>query len=417
MGYGVEGIMAVYSYQAVDLDNGAITGTVVADTPRQARDTLRARGLTIQQVMTVDGTRSGSGGVGLLRRWSTTLPYRRRAEAVDIIRELSTLLGAGIPLLEALDTIAQQHGGLLRTSILLLRDRVAEGLSLADAMRQQPQAYDELTINIVDVGETAGALDVVLDQLAQYQEQALQFRNRVLSAILYPGIVLTAGVGVCLFLMTYVVPNILSTLIEAGRPLPLMTRIVKSVSDFLMQYWWVLGLLTIGVGISITIASRTAAGRFGLHRLQLRLPIMGTLFRKQAIMRIALVIATLMRTGITFVRSIQIARNTAHNQVIASALARCEIAVAAGQDIGEALRQTRAFPPMVVQIFTVGQQSGRLEDMLSRLAIDYERQIASATGRLAATLEPLLIILLAIIVGCIAFATILPILEAGNVLQ
>lgn len=417
MGYGVEGIMAVYSYQAVDRDNGAITGTVVADTPRQARDTLRARGLTIQQVTTVDGTRSGIGGVGLLRRWSTTLPYRRRAEVVDIIRELSTLLGAGIPLLEALDTIAQQHGGLLRTSILLLRDRVAEGLSLADAMRQQPQAYDELTINIVDVGETAGALDVVLDQLAQYQEQALQFRNRVLSAILYPSIVLTAGVGVCLFLMTYVVPNILSTLIEAGRPLPLMTRIVKSVSDFLMQYWWVLGLLTIGVGISITIASRTAAGRFGLHRLQLRLPIMGSLFRKQAIMRIALVIATLMRTGITFVRSIQIARNTAHNQVIASALARCEIAVAAGQDIGEALRQTRAFPPMVVQIFTVGQQSGRLEDMLSRLAIDYERQIASATGRLAATLEPLLIILLAIIVGCIAFATILPILEAGNVLQ
>jgi len=404
--------MPVFTYKAIPqgaVTNQAVTGTLTADSPRQARDTLRARGLTIQHVSTQASTAS-------LSRLRFRLPgQRHQAKTVMFIGELSTLLGAGIPLLDAIDTILRQHHGAFHNTVLELRDRIAAGVGLADAMREQPDVFDELTVTITEVGENSGTLDAVLAQLAGFKQRSQQFKGRVANALIYPCIVLLLGAAVSLFLMTFVLPNMLNALIEADRELPLVTKLVKSCSDFLIYRWWLIIAAAAVGGLALIAVFRSKRFRYQWHRTQLHLPAIGILIRKQAIARVAMVVATLMRSGVEFVRAIQIAQRTTHNLALRQALRQCEAAVHAGQDIADGLEDTGAFPPTVLQIFSVGQQSGKLETMLDRLARDYDQQVAIASQRLGAMLEPFLILIMVFMVGAILFATILPILETANV--
>jgi general secretion pathway protein F len=235
--------------------------------------------------------------------------------------------------------------------------------------------------------------------------------------LIYPAIVSIVAILASLFLMTFVVPKILEPLLEQGLPLPLPTRIVKGTSDFVLAWWWALALVCAGVVTAFTMFIRQPAGRMKWHTLLLRTPLLGDLIRKQAIVHVAVVLSTLLRSGIVFVRALQIAQRTTSNLVLRDAMRRCEVAVSAGEDIGDALERTEAFPPMVVQIFALGQQSGRLEEMLDRLAIAYEQQVSAAAQRFTAVLEPAMIVTLALFVFFIVMATVLPILEAGNAIQ
>jgi type II secretory pathway component PulF len=283
-------------------------------------------------------------------------------------------------------------------------------------MREQPDVFDKLCIQMVDVGENSGTLDVVLEQLSSFAERSLEFKDRVTSALLYPVLVLVMSMGVGMFLMTIVVPMLLDNLLDAGRPLPLPTRVLKSLSDGVRYHGWWIGLVAMIAVFAIIAVLRTDRGKLLSHRLLLRLPLVGSMARKQEIARVAMIVSTLMKSGIVFLQAIETAARSTKNVVIGRALLSGRDAVLAGRDIGEALAPTGVFPPMVIQIFTVGQQSGKLEEMLDRLAATYERQVNSSATRLAAALEPILIVFLSLFVGFILFATILPILEAGNVL-
>jgi type II secretory pathway component PulF len=414
--------MAVFSYKAIDGNDAPVRGTVVADTARQARDLLRGRGLEIEKV--AQARRSGgevkrAGLFQALGGLPGRLPLRRSdaGGVTTFIRELATLLSVGLPLLESMDTIIRQQRGPFRTALQRLRDRVSSGVGLADAMAEDPGLFDNLCVTITRVGESAGTLDGVLEQLADFREKSARFRNRVANALLYPAIVLLTGIGVSLFLMTFVVPNLLEALTDSGKALPLPTRIVKAGSDLLIHRWWA---LLLGAGLVVALGTAlvsTPRGRLGWHRLQLRIPVIGELIRKQSIGRVVMVLSTLLRSGVVFEQAIKIAQRTTGNLVIRAALVRCEQAVKAGGDISASLDGDDAvFPPTAVQVFAVGQQSGRLESMLERLARDYDRQVDTGAARLVAVLEPVMIVMLAVIVGTIAFATILPILEAGDVL-
>ena len=415
--------MAVFTYKATDAAAADQSGTITADTPRQARDLLRSRGLTVRDLedyaphttspATQTGTRLALPGRRVKRR--SRAP--RRHLVTQLLREVSTLLGVGVPLVEALDTISHQHDGRFQGTILILRDRVTAGSSLAQAMREHPHVFDDLAVSITEVGEDAGTLDTSLERLAEFRERAELLRGRISTALIYPALVSVLAVASSLFLMTFVVPRILEPLIELGQPMPLATRIVKGLSDGLLAWGWLLALALAAAAAGFGAIIRTARGKLAWHRFILRLPVVGELVRKQAIVRIAIVVGTLLKSGIVFVRAIQIAQRMTANVVLRDALARCEAAIAAGSNIGEALEKTRAFPPMVVQIFSVGQESGRLEEMLDRLATVYDQQVQHAAQRLAAILEPLLIVFLAIVVLFIVMATVLPILEAGNAIQ
>lgn len=411
--------MAVFTYKAIDLDRASVRGTVVADTPRAARDQLRGRGLTVEDLLPLAAGQAahwhGLRRLPLLRR----LQRPGRAHGRDItafVRELSTLLAVGIPVLEALETLGRQQPRRFKPILQSLHDRIAGGGSLAEAMAEQPAVFDELCLNIVEVGESAGTLDESLARLASFRERAAQLKGKIVTALFYPAIVLTMSVAVSLFLMSYVVPKLLEGLIDAGQPVPLATRLVKGASDGLLSWWWLILMLAVGLTALVSLVLRTPAGRLAWHRLQLRLPIVGEMARKQAIVRIAIVVATLLKSDVVFLQAIRIAGKSTKNRVIRQALERVEAAVESGRDIAAALEQTRVFPPTVVQVFAVGEQSGRLEEMLDRLASDYDAQVATMSQRLAAVLEPVLIIVMVVLVGLIAFATVLPMLEAGNVL-
>ena len=401
--------MALFVYKAIDEKSASVEGSISADSLRAARDLLRNRGLTVE---TVSSQRESRG--------FTWWPLRRRkrfaAKRVEAIRELSTLLASGIPLLDALDSLVAQHQGGFRESLLQLRERVAAGSSLAEAMREQPQVYDELSIHMVEVGENSGTLDSVLDQLANFSERYLQLKDRVTSALFYPVVVFLLSMGVGVFLMTVVVPMLLDNLLETGKTIPWPTRVLKTMSDGLTSYGLVLVALAALLACTLLAILQTDWGRQLWHRSILRLPMVGSMALKQELSRMSLIVSTLLRSGIVLLDALEIAGRAAKNTVVKAGLESGRTAIQRGQDIGQALEETKLFPPVVVQIFAVGQQTGKLEEMLQRLADNYDRQVTTLSLRLATLLEPVLIIGLASFVGFILFATVLPILEAGNVL-
>ena len=401
--------MPVYEYRAFDLDEAAVAGTIVADTPRQARDLLREKCLTIAQVQAVPEAGQKSWGGRLLARRNST-------EAVIFVRELATILGAGIALLPALQTLARQHRGRFRVAIQRLTDQVSAGAGLADAMARQPEWFDQLCVAIVRVGENSGSLETALKRLSEFKEKGHQLRSRITSALIYPAIVCIVGVAVAVFLMTYVVPNLLTTLRQADKEMPAVTRIVQGISDFLVGWWWALLLGIAAVAAGLAALLRTPRGRLAADWLAIHIPVIGPLVRMENTARMAVVLAALLRSGLPFVEAVRITRQTLSNRVFQRALEDYEAAVSAGRDVAGPLEASGVFSPMAVQIVSVGQQSGRLEEMLDHLSESYNLQVATATGRLTAVLEPLLIVLLAGLIGFIAFATILPILEASNVL-
>ena len=241
---------------------------------------------------------------------------------------------------------------------------------------------------MVEVGENSGTLEEVLDQLADFRDRSLQLKDRIIGAILYPAIVLVAALGVSIFLMTVVVPMLLTNLVEAGRTLPWPTRVLKGMSDFLLSYGWTLAVGAVVAVAMITAVLNTTAGRRTWHRIMLRIPVLGSLSSRQSLARLTATLSTLLRSGIDYLKAAEVAARATGNLVFREALLESSHQVRAGSDIGAALEQTGVFPPLVVHVFTVGQASGRLEDMLDRLARNYDREVASLANRLASVLEP-----------------------------
>src|SRR5688572_7133927 len=266
--------MAVFTYIATDDAAAEKAGTIAADTPRQARDLLRERGLVIRDIRAYEAPRSKRGVA-----WGR---FGYRHQTTQFVRELATLLSAGVPLIESLETIGRQHKGRFKAALLLLRDRVSGGASLAQAMAEQPGAFDELAVNITEVGEDSGTLDSSLERLADFRERSQQLKGKVATALIYPVIVAVVALAAGLFLMTFIVPKILAPLIEQGVALPLPTRIVKGASDWLIQWGWVIGIIVAALIVIGSIFLGTSRGRLAWHKTLLRLPLVGELFRKQA---------------------------------------------------------------------------------------------------------------------------------------
>jgi type II secretory pathway component PulF len=401
--------MPVFAYNAIDLDASELTGTIVADTPRQARDLLRKRGFTITRI---DKTRQANHLFSLRKQSGR----QAESQVCAFIRELSVLLQAAIPLLSALETLSRQHRGRFRSVIQDIADQVAGGSGLAEAMKRHNTYFDTMSLSIIAVGENTGSLDHALERLADFKEKGQRLKSRVATALLYPIIVLCIGVIVCLFLMTYVVPNLIDSLSQTGRELPTLTQFVKTLSDFLVSWWWGLLLVSVGLAIALRMLLQTNRGSIWRDRFVLHVPFLGELIRKENTSRMAVVLEALLCSGLDFIEAVSMTRCTLTNRTFRHALKEYERAVAAGEDVAIALESSGVFKPLVVQMLAVGQKSGDLEDMLHRLADTYTREVNTATQRLTAVLEPLLIVLLAIVVGFIVFATILPIMEISNVL-
>lgn len=404
--------MATFAYRALDPQGKRKRGTVTAASGRHARDQLRERGLRVELV------RERARGQKA-KDTTTSKPNRStryRSQLTTTIREFATLLQAGVPMLDAIDSVLEQSRRGFRDAMLSVRDQVASGSGLAEAMATEPGVFDDMTIGMIRVGEAAGNLDEVCEQVAEFRERSGELRDRVVSALLYPAIVMMVSIGVTVFLMTVVVPMLLQNLIEIGRPLPLPTQILKWLSDALLIHGhWV--LLGVSAMFMMAIAFlRTPSGRNRVDKWMLATPILGTLIQKQSLSRMSLVVSSLLRSGVELVDALEIAEKSSTNGLLKTALSEMRNDLQAGHDLREATAKHRIFSHSIAQVFSLGQQSGQLDTMLHRLGNDYDRQAGMLANRITTIVEPVLILVLSVVVGFILFATVLPILEAGNVL-
>jgi len=404
--------MATYAYRALDSSGRRKRGTITAATPRNAREQLRTDGLRVESVRersTVQPNESQKSVNPSRRTWY-------QAQLTTSIRELATLLQAGVPLLDAVDSVLSQSKRGFHVAMLSVRDKVASGESLADAMSGEPKVFDQMTVGMIRVGEHAGNLDEVCEKIADFRERTGELKDRVISSLLYPMIILVVCVAVTIFLMTVVVPMLLQNLVEIGQPLPTPTLILKWISDMLLNYgfWIVAGLTTTMVGLFFLM--RTDWGQERFDRASLATPVLGTLIQKQALSRMSLIVSSLLRSGVELVDALEIAEASTVNRLLRKALVEMNSDLRSGHDLRGAVERHEIFTHSMAQVFSLGQQSGQLDRMLERLGNDYDRQAGLLANRLTTIIEPILIILLSIMVGFILFATVLPILEAGNVL-
>jgi type II secretory pathway component PulF len=281
-------------------------------------------------------------------------------------------------------------------------------------MLENSDVFDIASIRLIEVGENAGTLETVLEQLSDYKQRMAQFGDKVFTALLYPAFLLVFGMISTIFLMTWVLPPLFENLEETVSVLPWPTRIAKAMSELVVGYGlWLLAALIIIMVVLVALL-RTNSGKEWLDRILLRLPGIGPMLIKQNVSRIAMIVGLLSRSGLTLPNAVQLAASSTNNSVLRKALETACEDMASGKELSESLARSGIFPPLAVRVFSVGRDTGKLDDMLTRLSDDYNQQLSVASARLTALLEPVLILVLAVFVGFLLLATILPILQAGN---
>lgn len=416
--------MPVYAYSATDRAQRPVSGTMIADTPASGRDCLRDRGLSIEtfRVATVThrGFLSRSQGRGQGRGCDRNRVFggsRRNAQVAELARFLSLLLRAEIPLAECLDVLGGQCDPKLSVVLADIRDRVTGGDSLGEALAAHGGWFDPVFVSAAKMGELSGQLDTALADLATHLHARQALRHKLSGALTYPIILVFVGVGVVLFLMSYVVPQLLTVLATAGRPLPASTALLKSTSDLLVAHWLLLAIAVATCLGGMVVYYGRPSGRLRIQRTLLRIPALGPLLQKTIVAQFAQQMALLLRTGIPFVDAVRNVSGQSRNLVLAAELSAAAEAVESGSDIAPTLAGSRIFPPVVRHLIAVGQNSGELTGMLDQLRERYVVEVNFAVTKFATALEPLLIVLLAAMVGFVAFACLMPILEATRGIQ
>jgi general secretion pathway protein F len=401
----------VYTYKAFTTAGQLKTGIADADNPREARLKLRRDGLLVTDIAEVESlTRKKKSAWAIRRQRKST-----SRELPQVTRQLATLLKSGIPLNDALKALVEQiETRQLEAVFRNVREKINQGSSFAEAIEQHPGVFPPLYVSMVRSGEAAGNADVVLERLAAFLLKQAKTRNKVMAALMYPIIMVGVGAIVVSILMAKVVPKLIMLVESRGQELPLPTQILKGASEFLRSYWYLLVLAIILVNMGIGALRRTEHGRYAVDRFLLRLPVFGDLFKKQAISRFAITLSTLLKTGVPVLDAIKIVREVVGNAVLQGVLDDLHAAILQGADISSPLKKSGIFPPAVGYMIAVGEQTGELEAVLDRLAEAYDLEVEIATEKLTAVIEPLLILLMAIVVAFIVLSIVLPMLQLGS---
>lgn len=405
--------MPTFAYRALKKGGQEARGVIDADTDRDARRQARQAGLFVTEMHEV-------GPASAARRSPFALPrglaVRRHADVVTVMcRQMATLVAADVPLVDMLTVVIEQiESPALALVLRDVRERVMGGSSLHDALAAHPDWFPEIFINMVRAGEASGRLEAVLDALAAHGERQSQLKGRVTAALIYPAVLATAGVLVVAFLVTSVVPKFADLLDRAGEALPLPTAILMEVSEFLRGYYLVVLLAMAAALVGWKALKRLERFRYAMDSAMLRLPLVGTILRKQFIAQFTTTLATLLASGIRVSDGLTIAGRVMDNLALRAAIDSLREEIAAGRDIASTLKKGRVFPPLVSHMIAVGERSGRLEEMLRRIATSYEQEVAMALQKLVAVLEPVIVVVLAGAVAFIVAAILLPILSLSQ---
>ena len=406
--------MPVYQYKGFDAGGGARTGIVDADSPREARGQLRALRVHVTELAPLETLTVTSS-----RRFLPGFLQRRHREAVTLLtRQLAVMLRSGIPLASCLTALVEQAGHQdLEIVLRDIREKVTQGAGLAEALAHHPGYFDELFVNMVKAGEAAGNLDEILSRLADFNQKQDRMRAKLKASMAYPAVLITFGVIVVIVLMTFVVPRILKLLQRGGRgkaDLPLATDILVTGSGFVGQWWWLLLILfATGYGM-FRVALRNEEFRYQWDLFRLRLPVLGDLFKKVSVSRFCVTLSTLLKSGIPALQALTIVRGIVGNTVMARVVGEIHEKIVEGADISGPIKRSGVFPPVVGYMIAVGEQAGTLEEMLERVAESSDDEVEITSQKVTAMVEPVLIIALALVIGFIVIAILLPILQIGQ---
>jgi len=398
--------MPAFSYQALDASGKTHKGVLQADTPRAARANLRERGLNPLRVEAlVEGAKSGGLGASL-----------SDAQLVLATRQLSALIGSGLPIDEALAALADSTEGKLRARLVSLRSRVMEGASLAQAMAETPNTFPPLYRASVAAGESAGKLPEVMKRLADYAESRDALRRRVQMALAYPALLSVVALLVVCGLMIWVVPQVVGVFSHFGGALPWPTRVLIALSDAIRAHGGVL-LGALVVVIALLAMSRNAKFRAWRQAAMLRIPALGSLLRAADTARFARTLALLVGSAVPLLEALSIAGQVVVNELLRQALSRAAVRVREGGGLAKALADTGQFPPIAVRLISSGEKSGRLDEMLFEAAAHQERELDTALGIVTAVLGPGVILLVGGLVLFIVLAILLPIFELNTLIR
>ncbi len=391
--------MAVFVYQGRS-SGGSAQGEVEAPDRSAAVATLRGRGVLTTSI-------KEKGGAAAPKKVGGKVKDK---EMAIFTRQFSTMIDAGLPLVQCLTILAEQSESknLRAVTSMVARD-VESGASLAEAFRKHPRTFDDLFTNMIEVGESGGILDIVLQRLSTYIEKAAALKRKIKAAMVYPLTIVGVAFIVVVFMLTFVIPTFAKMFKDLGAELPLPTQIVLWLSEF-VQSWILIIMAAIAAGIyALRRYYRTEAGQSAIDTLVLKAPVFGTLVRKVSVARFTRTLGTLVSSGVPILEGLRITARTAGNKVVERAVLATRAAVTAGRTITEPLKTSGVFPPMVIQMINVGEQTGALDAMLAKIADFYDDEVDTAVGALTALLEPLMIVFLGVVIGGLVVAMYLPI--------
>lgn len=391
-----------FLWEGVDRSNRNVRGEMKAASETVVTTNLRRQGIRVVKIR----RQSFRGG--------------RRVNDKDITfftRQLATMLKAGVPLLQAFEIVARGHSNPRFARLMIdIKSRVEAGSSLSQAFREHPNHFTPLYCNLVNAGETAGMLDGILDRLATYQEKILALKAKIKSAMFYPISVITVAIVVVWVIMIWVIPAFKQVFTSFGANLPAPTLIVMAMSDFFVSYWWLMAMI---IGGSIFgfffMLKRSTAFRYAVDRLSLKLPVIGNILEKATIARWTRTLATMFAAGVPLVESLDAVAGASGNAVYIAGTRRVQTEVSTGTSLTNAMQNTNLFPSMVLQMTQIGEESGSLDGMLSKVADFYEREVDDAVASLTSLLEPIIIVFLGVVIGGLVVAMYLPIFKLGQV--
>jgi type IV pilus assembly protein PilC len=348
------------------------------------------------------------------------LPWQRgkvsKKELAVFTRQFATMIDAGLPLVQCLDILGmQQENDGFKKVILRVKEDVESGSTFADALGKHPRVFDDLFVNLVSAGEVGGILDTILARLAAYIEKAMKLGKQIKSAMVYPSTILAVALIVTVVLLLYVIPIFGNMFSDFGQSLPVPTQIVLALSGYTRKYFLVFILFIVLVAFAIRWYYRQETGRRNIDRLLLRMPILGDLIRKIAVARFARTLATMVASGVPILEGMDIVAKSAGNKIIEEAVMKARTSISEGKTISEPLAQSKVFPIMVTQMVGVGEATGALDAMLTKIADFYDDEVDAAVGALTSLLEPMLMIFLGVVIGGLVIAMYLPIFKLAGV--
>jgi type IV pilus assembly protein PilC len=393
--------MAVFTYQGRGA-GGTTTGEIEAQDRMSAVGELRKRAILVTKINEKSGGKAAAKAGGKVKDKDMAI----------FTRQFSTMIDAGLPLVQCLNILSEQSESQnLRDVTGRVARSVEQGSTLAEALRRNPRTFDDLFVNLVEVGESGGILDTVFQRLAAYIEKAAALKRKVKGAMIYPASIMGVAGLVVVFMLTFVIPTFTKMFKDLGAELPLPTQIVVWISDFMRSYILLIAAGAVGCFFALRAYYRSDKGRSIIDALLLKLPVIGTLIRKVAVARFTRTLGTLVSSGVPILEGLRITARTAGNKVVEKAVMQCRAAVTQGKTLAEPLKASGVFPPMVIQMISVGEQTGALDAMLSKIADFYDDEVDTAVGALTALLEPVMIVVLGVLIGGLVVAMYLPIFK------